>query len=159
ENPARWKGHLSQILPTLVKKGRVVHHKAMPFAEVPAFVAQLRERSGVSARCLEFTILTAARTGESIKARSEEFDLDKATWTIPASRMKAKKEHRVPLSLRAVEIVREQTKGGSQWIFPSTYHEAHRGKHISNMTMLELVRGMKLDITVHGFRSSFRDWA
>src|SRR5262249_24165849 len=125
------------------------------FADVPAFVGKLCELSGVSARCLEFTILTAARTGEAIAARPEEFDLDNATWTIPASRMKAKKEHRVPLSARAVEIVREMQKAESGFIFPST----HRGKAISNMAMLELLRGLKTDATVHGFRSSFRDWA
>jgi integrase len=155
ENPARWKGHLNQLLPALAKKSRVVHHQAMPFAEVGAFVAGVRELSGVSARCLEFTILTAARTGEAIAARPAEFDLDNATWTVPGSRMKAKKEHRVPLSPRAVEIVREMLKAESEWVFPST----HRGKAISNMAMLQLVHGMNIDATVHGFCSSFRDWA
>ena len=148
ENPARWKGHLNQLLPGLAKKSRVVHHKAMPFAEVNAFVGRLRELHGVSARCLEFTILTAARTNEAINARIEEFDLDNAIWTVPASRMKAKKEHRVPLSPRAVEIVREQMRVGLDPVFPGSSH----GKAVSNMAMLELLRGMKIDATVHGFR-------
>jgi len=155
ENPARWKGHLNQLLPTLSKKHRVKHHKAMPFSEVGAFVASLREQSGVAARCLEFTILTAARTNEAIQARPAEFDLNNATWTIPASRMKAKKEHRVPLSPRAVEIVREMLRRGHEFVFPST----HKGKAISNMAMLVLLDRMDVDVTVHGFRSSFRDWA
>ncbi|MBI3041472.1 MAG: integrase arm-type DNA-binding domain-containing protein [Betaproteobacteria bacterium] len=155
ENPARWKGHLNQLLPTLSKKHRVKHHKAMPFSEVGAFVARLRELSSVAARCLEFTILTAARTGEAIQAKPGEFDLNNATWTVPASRMKAKKEHRVPLSGRAVEIVREMLKLEQEFVFPST----HRGEPISNMTMLALLDRMEVDATVHGFRSSFRDWA
>lgn len=155
ENPARWKGHLNQLLPALAKKERVTHHAAMPFAEVGAFVSRLREMSGVSARCLEFTILTAARTNEAIKARREEFDLANATWTIPASRMKAKKEHRVPLSPRALEFVREMLASDEDYLFPSAKH----GKPISNMAMLNLLDRMKANVTVHGFRSSFRDWA
>lgn len=155
ENPARWKGHLNQLLPALSKKHRVKHHKAMPFPEVGAFVAKLRELSGVSARCLEFTILTAARTGEAINAKPEEFDLANATWTAPASRMKAKKEHRVPLSPRAVEIVREMLMLEQDYLFPST----RKGKPVSNMAMLNLLDRMGVRVTVHGFRSSFRDWA
>ena len=155
ENPARWKGHLNQLLPTLAKKSRVTHHKAMPFPEVGAFVSKLRELSSVSARCLEFTILTAARTSEAIKARPEEIDLDNATWTIPASRMKAQKEHRVPLSPRAVEILREMLKQEQDYVFPST----GKREPISNMAMLTLLDRMQVEVTVHGFRSSFRDWA
>jgi integrase len=124
ENPARWKGHLNQLLPTLAKKDRVIHHKAMTFPDIGAFISQLRELSSVSARCLEFTILTAARTNESINAKSEEFDLANATWTIPASRMKAKKEHRVPPSPRAIEIVREMLQFEHEYLFPS----ARKGK-------------------------------
>jgi integrase len=155
ENPARWKGHLNQLLPTLSKKHRVTHHKAMPFPEVGAFVAKLRGMSGLSARCLEFTILTAARTNEAIKAKPEEFDLTNATWTIPASRMKAKREHRVPLSPRAVEIVREMLKLEQDYLFPSV----RKGESLSNMAMLSLLIRMDVKVTVHGFRSSFRDWA
>ena len=155
ENPARWKGHLNQLLPTLSKRHRVVHHTAMPFAEVGAFVAKLRELFGTAARCLEFTILTAARTNEAIKAKPEEFDLTGATWTIPASRMKTKREHRVPLSPRTVEIVREMLKLDQDYVFPA----ARRGGPVSNMAMLQLLDRMDVDVTVHGFRSSFRDWA
>ena len=155
ENPARWKGHLDQLLPAMSKRGRVVHHKAMPFSDVGAFLSSLRALPGVTARCLEFTILTAARTGEAIQARPEEFDLDNATWTVPAARMKAKKEHRVPLSPRALAIVREMLDLKREYLFPA----ARGGKPISNMAMLQLLDRMKVSVTVHGFRSSFRDWA
>ena len=155
ENPARWKGHLDQLLPSLPKKHRVMHHKAMPFPEVGEFIAKIRQQSSVSARCLEFTILTAARTNEAIRAKPEEFDLSNATWTIPASRMKARKEHRVPLSPRVVEIVREMLKIEQDYVFPNT----RLGKPISNMAMLNLLERMAVNVTVHGFRSSFRDWA
>ena len=155
ENPARWKGHLNQLLPALTKKDRVRHYQAMPFPEVGGFVSRLRGMSGVAARCLEFTILTAARTNEAIQARPDEFDLDNATWTVPAGRMKAKKEHRVPLSPRAVAIVREMLELKGDYPFPG----AKRGKPISNMAMLQLLDRMDVSVTVHGFRSSFRDWA
>jgi integrase len=155
ENPARWKGHLNQALPSLAKKDRVQHHAAMPSAEVGEFVSKLRELSTVSARCLEFTILTAARTNESLSAKADEFDLEKATWTVPASRMKAKREHRVPLSARAVEIVREMLALEQPYVFPGQ----RRGKPMSNMAMLNTLERMKVNVTVHGFRSSFRDWA
>ena len=155
ENPARWKGHLNQLLPALAKKSRVAHHKAMRFCEVGEFVAKLRALPSVSARCLEFTILTAARTSEAIKARPDEIDLDNATWTIPASRMKAQKEHRVPLSPRAVEIAREMLNLEQDYLFAS----AGKGQPISNMAMLTLLDRMQVEVTVHGFRSSFRDWA
>ncbi len=154
ENPARWKGHLNQLLPSLAKKSRVVHHRAMPFYGVGELVAKLRNMTIVSARCLEFTILTAARTNEVIMAVPAEFDLENALWTIPASRMKAKREHRVPLSPRAVEIVREMLALNNAFVFPGK-----PGKPMSNMNMLNLVGRMGIDVTVHGFRSSFRDWA
>jgi integrase len=152
ENAARWKGHLNQLLPALAKKDRVKHHTAMPFIEVGAFMSKLRALSGVSARCLEFTILTAARTGEAINARPSEFDLDTATWTIPASRMKVKKEHRVPLSPRAIEIVRDMLDRKGDYLFPG----AESSRPMSNMAMLNLLERMDM---VHGFRSTFRDWA
>jgi len=155
ENPAQWKGYLKQLLPALAKKDRVRHHRAMPFAEVGRFVAKLREIPSVAARCLEFTILTAARTNEATKARLEEIDLANATWTVPGSRMKAKREHRVPLSPRAVEIARQMLEQKADYLFPGT----KPGKPISNMTMLRLLRRMGVDVTVHGFRSAFRDWA
>jgi integrase len=155
ENPARWKGHLNQLLPALSKKHRVTHHKAMPFPEVGAFVSKLRALSTISARCLEFTILTAARTNEAIEAKPEEFDLTNGTWTVPGSRMKAKKEHRVPLSPRAVEIVREMIGHEQDYLFPGS----RQGKALSNMAMLNLLDRMEVEVTVHGFRSTFRDWA
>jgi len=155
ENPARWKGHLNQLLPVLAKKERVTHHSAMPFTNVGQFMAKLRQIPGVASRCLEFTILTAARTNEAIQALPEEIDLAKAAWTIPGSRMKAKREHRVPLSPRALEIVRELLAAKSDYLFPG----AKLGKPISNMTMLGLLRRMNVNTTVHGFRSAFRDWA
>lgn len=155
ENPARWRGHLKQLLPALAKKDRVTHHKAMPFSDVGSFIPKLRELTGATARCLEFTILTVARTSEAIMAKPEEFDLERATWTIPAARMKAKKEHRVPLPPRAVAIVREMLDLKGDYVFTAT----KRRKPISNMAMLQLLDRMGVDVTVHGFRSSFRDWA
>jgi integrase len=145
DNPARWDA-LKDHLPS---RPKATHHKAMLYADVPAFMATLRERENLSARALEFTILTATRTQEAIGARWSEIDLDSATWTIPASRMKAKRDHRVPLSHRAVEILRSLSK-------------AHRGRifSLSNMAMLELLRGVAGNgYTVHGFRSTFSDWA
>lgn len=155
ENPAHWKGHLSQLLPALSKKHRVTHHKALPFLEAGPLVSTLRELPGVSARCLEFTILTAARTNEVTQAKPQEFDLAGATWTVPASRMKAKKEHRVPLSVRAIEIVKEMLKLDQPYVFPGV----RAGKPLNNMAMLNLLDRLKMEATVHGFRSSFRDWA
>jgi integrase len=152
ENPARWRGHIAQILPARSRLTRG-HHKAMPYEAIPAFVRELHKREAVAALALEFTILTAARTGEVIGAKWDEVDLDKAIWTIPASRMKAGKEHRVPLSARAVEIL-ESTQGlRNEWLFP-----AAKGGSMSGMAMSMLLRRMKVDVTVHGFRSGFRDW-
>jgi integrase len=155
ENPARWRGHLAQTLPAMATKNRVVHHKAMPFSDVGEFVAKLRGLSSAPARCLEFTILTASRTNEAIRSRPEEFDLANATWTIPASRMKAKREHRVPLSPRAVEIVRELMGLKNEYLF----YSPRTLKHISQVAMPDLLERIGVEVTVHGFRSSFRDWA
>jgi len=155
ENPARWRGHLNQLLPALATKSRVQHHKAMPFVEVAGFVSALRQQPGVAARCLEFTLLTAARTNEAIQARRSEFDLNTATWTIPGSRMKAGREHRVPLSPRAVEIVRDRLQTEGDLLFPSRKQDVP----LCNMAMLQVLERMKVPVTVHGFRSSFRDWA
>ena len=130
------------------------HHKAIPFLELPAFMAELRERDSVSARALEFVVLTASRTSEAIGARWDEIDGD--VWTVPAARMKAKKEHEVPLSQRAMAILAEIPRTADGYVFPG----AKAGKPLSNMAMLELLRGMAGNgYTVHGFRSSFRDWA
>ncbi len=156
ENPARWRGHLQNLLPNLKSRYRVEHHAALSFDEIAGFVLALRSQEGGAARALEFLILTAARTGEVIDAKPEEFDLEAKVWTIPAGRMKAGREHRVPLSPRAVEIVREMVKQKGEYVFPGQ----NEGKPLSNMAMLQLLKRMdRADITVHGFRSSFRDWA
>lgn len=153
ENPARWRGHIAQILPARSRLTRG-HHKAMAYEAIPAFVGALHKREAVAALALEFTILTAARTGEVIGAKWGEVDLDKAIWTIPASRMKAGKEHRVPLSGRAVEILKSTQGLRKEWLFPAT-----KGGKMSGMAMTMLLRRMKVDVTVHGFRSGFRDWS
>lgn len=159
ENPARWRGHLANLLPARAKIARVDHHAALAWREIGGFMGELRAGAGIGARALELTILTAARTGEVIGARWPEFDLDAAVWTVPADRMKAGREHRVPLSDAAVTILRpmmslrDDATGG--FVFPG----ARRGKPISNMTMSATLRRMGRDtITVHGFRSAFRDW-
>lgn len=152
ENPARWRGHLNHLLPARKKLARG-HFAALPRQDVPALIARLRSRRTVAAWCLEFVILTAARTGEAIGMRWEELDGD--VWTIPAERMKAKRPHRVPLSGRALEILQAMREHGSQWVFPGQ----HRRKHLSNMAMLVMLRDLDVPVTVHGFRSTFRDWA
>jgi integrase len=156
ENPARWRGHLDHLLPQPSKLARG-HHAAMPYEEVAAFIAKLREREATSALALELCILTAARSGEILGMRWPEIDLDKKTWTVPAARMKAGREHRVPLSPRAVAILRKLEKlKADQFVFPGQA----RNKPLSNMAMEMVLRRMKIeDATVHGFRSSFRDWA
>jgi integrase len=155
ENPARWRGHLDNLLPAKGKISTVKHHKAMPYRDLPAFMAKLRCRPDVSARALEFTILTAARTGEILGAERQEFDLDLRVWVVPPSRMKARREHRVPLSERAVEIIDLQ-RHNHKFVFPG----ARLDSPLSNMAMLEMLRGVVGNgITVHGFRSSFMDWA
>lgn len=158
ENPARWRGHLDHLLSRRQKLQRG-HHSAMPFEEVPAFIAKLREREAVAALMLEFTILCASRTGEVVGARWAEVDRQAKVWTIPKERMKAGKEHRVPLGPRALEILDtvEKLRGDGDWIFPGP----RKGRPFSNMAMLALLKKRmdRPDITVHGFRSSFRDWA
>jgi integrase len=157
ENPARWKGHLDNLLPARNRVKQVKHHAALPYQEAPAFMAKLRDLEGIAARALEFTILTASRTGEVIGAKWGELNFNEGVWTIPAERMKAKKEHRVPLSTRALTILREMEKvKHSEYVFPGTKKEAP----LSNMAMLALIERMgRTDLTVHGFRSTFRDWA
>ena len=153
ENPARWRGHLAQILPARTRLSRG-HHKAIAYEQIPAFVRALHKREAVAALALEFTILTAARSGEVIGATWAEVDLEKAVWTIPADRMKAAKEHRVPLPPRAVAILESLQPLGSEYLFPGA-----KGGKLSGMAMGMLMRRMKVDATVHGFRSGFRDWA
>jgi integrase len=156
ENPARWRGHLDQLLP---KRQRLTrgHHAAMSYAAVPAFIAKLRCRDAIAAVALEFTILTAARSGEALGAQWDEFDLEHATWTVPPRRMKAGREHRVPLSRRAIEIVRAQYEPGDDAF---VFRGLSDGRPLSTMAMGMVLRRMKIrDATVHGFRSTFRDWA
>jgi integrase len=144
DNPAQWD-LLKDHLPA---RHKVNHHKALPYADLPAFMAKLAERDSLSARALEFTILTAVRTQEAIGAKWSEIDLDSATWTIPAARMKAKRDHRVPLCKRAVALLKAMPRNGDR-VFK-----------LSNLAMLELLRGMIGNgYTVHGFRSAFSDWA
>lgn len=151
ENPARWRGHLDKLLPRPSKVARVVHHRAMPYVDVPAFMARLAERDAASRRALRFTILTAARTGEVTGAGWDEFDLEAGLWVIPAERMKAGREHVVPLPSAAVAILRGLPRDRPPF-------------RLSENAMLYLVqkpppKGYGLPYTVHGFRSSFRDWA
>ncbi|MGE5272006.1 MAG: tyrosine-type recombinase/integrase [Thiohalocapsa sp.] len=157
ENPARWRGHLDNLLPPRSKVKTVEHHAALPYREVADFMAEIRQVDGVAARALEFTILTAARTGEVIGANWDEFDLAEAIWLVPAERMKAGKEHRVPLSAAAIGVLKRLGKiRQSDFVFPG----GKPTQPISNMAMLMLLRRLGCShLTVHGFRSSFRDWA
>jgi integrase len=164
ENPARWRGHLQNLLmkPSSAakaarrSKGRGEHHAALPYQDIGVFILELRQQEGIAARALEFTILTAGRTNEVLGARWEEFT-DEQIWTVPAERMKGAKEHRVPLSRPALAIVKkmEQSRDGD-FVFPGD----NPGRPLSNMSMLMLLRRMgRGDLTAHGFRSTFRDWA
>jgi integrase len=159
ENPARWRGHLDKLLPARGKVRKVEHHAALPYRELPGFLVGLRGREAIAARALEFTILTAARTGETIFTRWNEIDLLDKTWTIPASRMKAGREHRVPLSARALAILEDMQAhrhAGDDFVFPGD----RPGKPLSNMAFLMLLRRMERDdLTAHGFRATFKTWA
>ena len=156
DNPARWRGHLDQLLPKKTKVRKVRHQPAMPYPDVPAFMARLRAQGSISARALEFTGLAAVRTNETIYAAWAEIDLAAKTWTIPGRRMKSERDHRVPLSDRALEILASLPREKDN---PYVFIGARKGKGLSNMAMLELLRGMDSNgYTVHGFRSSFRDW-
>ena len=163
DNPARWRGHLDKLLPARAKVQKVQHHAALPFEQLPTFMATLRAEKSTAARALEFAILTAARTGEVIGARWAEIDLEERIWIVPGDRMKAGREHRVPLSPRAVEILAAlkaevaviQPAGDDGYVFRAGLN----AKPMSNMAMLMLLRRMtRSDLTAHGFRSTFRDW-
>lgn len=155
DNPARWKGHLDHLLPAASKVRKVEHRKALPFSEMPNFMPELRGQAGMAAKALEFAILTAARSGEVRGATWAEFDLDGKLWTVPASRMKANKEHRVPLPESAVLLLKSLPKlEESQVVF-----FAPRGGQLSDMALTQVVRRMGVDAVPHGFRSTFRDWA
>ncbi|HEV7291970.1 MAG TPA: integrase arm-type DNA-binding domain-containing protein [Devosia sp.] len=155
ENPALWRNHLADVLPSRKKLSRG-HHKALPYAELPTLMASLRDKPGVGARALEFAVLTAARSGEVLNAKWSEIDIKARVWTIPAERMKAGKQHRVPLSAQALAVLagaESQEQGG--YVFPGQKEE----KPLSSMSMAMMLRRMEVDVTVHGFRSTFRDWA
>lgn len=156
ENPARWKGHLEHELPARSKVQKVEHHAALPYAELGAFMVELRKREGLSARALEFAILTAARSGEVRGATWAEIDLPGRIWTVPDERMKAGKEHRVPLSDEAVKLLEALPRiVGNDYVFP-----APRGGQLSDMALTAVLRRMdRGGLTQHGFRSTFRDWA
>ena len=156
ENPARWRGHLDQLLPAHSLIHEVKHFAALSFEEIPDFMKALRRCDGISARALEFAILTACRSGEVRKANWLEMDLVNKVWTIPADRMKTGKTHRISLSFRALEVLKEMLKHGTEdFVFPGK----KIGSPLSNMTLIKVLHRMgRKDITVHGFRSTFRDW-
>jgi integrase len=156
-NPARWKGTLDKVLPPPRKVTAREHHAAAPYADVPRIMAALAEKTHVSALCLRFIILTAARSGEARGARWDEIDLDTATWTIPAHRMKAARPHRVPLSAPAVEIIKAMAalrRADADLVFPGG-----RGALLSDVAVNKTLHAIAPDVTVHGFRSAFRTWA
>lgn len=158
-NPARWRGHLANLLPSRSKVRRVKHHAALPWQDMAGFMVMLRKQGGTAARALEFAILTATRTGETLGARWSEIDLGAAVWTVPGERMKAGREHRVPLSDAALAVLATMAplrpEEGDGYVFPG----AAEGRPLSTMAMLMLLRRMKRgDLTAHGFRSTFRDW-
>ncbi|GAA0567891.1 tyrosine-type recombinase/integrase [Halomonas salifodinae] len=161
-NPARWRGHLDKLLAKPARVKKVTHHPAMPYDDVAAFMAELQGYASISSKALQFLIFTATRTSEVLRSDWMEIDLDNETWTIPADRMKARREHRVPLSRQAVELLAKLPRvQGNTHVFPG----ARYGRPLSNMAMLQLMRGMgygvggeRGDYVPHGFRSSFRDW-
>jgi len=157
ENPARWRGHLDKLLPKRSKVRAVSHHNALPWPELPAFFGELTKRDDLTYKAIRLTILTACRTSEVLGATWNEVDIDASSWIIPASRMKGGKAHRIPLSKEAKETLRSLPKiAGNPHLFPG----ARTGKHLSNTAMLMGLRRMgRGDLTMHGFRSTFRDWA
>ena len=157
ENPARWKGHLDKLLPARSKVRKVKHHSALPYDQVAGFIVDLRQQDGVAARGLEFQILTAARTGEALGMTWAEYDAAKAIWTVPADRTKTGKPHRVPLSPAAVGVLDAMAKvRQSDFVFPG----GRAARPLSSMAFLMTLRRMgRGDLTAHGFRSTFRDWA
>ena len=155
ENPARWRGHLDKLLAAPTKIARVSHHPALAIDAMPGFITTLRNRKGMAARALELLVLTAARSGEIRGATWGEIDMAAAVWTVPAERMKAHKEHRVPLSPQALALLREIPRiEGNELVFP-----APRGGVLSDMTLTAVMRRMELEAVPHGMRSTFRDWA
>jgi integrase len=170
ENPARWKGHLDNLLPARSKMARVKHHPALPWVDIPAFIASLKSQAGTAALALQFTILTAARSGEVRGMTWAEIDFQNRMWVVPAERMKAGAEHRVPLSNNALQVLQSAKTAtallNTPLVFPGTTYTKPTGansptlKPLSDMSLTAVLRRMELtNITVHGFRSSFRDWA
>lgn len=155
-NPAAWRGNLDKLLSAPKKTRRVRNHPALPLADTPAFVADLRRSTGIGYRCLEFVILTAARSGEARGALWTEIDLDRRIWAIPGERMKAQKEHRVPLSDRAIELLKSIERDDKTDLI---FRAPRSNKMLSDMTLLAILRKRGLKATPHGFRSTFRDWA
>jgi integrase len=157
ENPAQWRGHIDQLLPAKGKVRKVVHHAALAYPQIPIFMEQIRQQNSLTARALEFLILTASRTNETLEATWDEIDFERGIWLIPSARMKAGKDHRVPLPLRAQEIVSEMYEiRQSTYVFPGN----KMGRPFSQMALAMLLRRMGHGtVTVHGFRSTFRDWA
>jgi len=155
ENPARWKGHLDHILPAKGAVAKVEHHASLPYVEMGAFWPKLQIQDGMGARALEFAILTACRSGEVFGTRWDEIDLEACSWIIPAERMKAEAEHRVPLSEPAVALLRKLSAvRQNDFVFPGQ----RPNRPLSNMAMKMTLRRMKVDVTAHGFRSTFRTW-
>jgi integrase len=156
DNPARWKGHLDHLLAAPTKLKKVQHHPALPYGKIGLFMSELRKRTSLSAKALELLILTASRAGEIFGARWDEIDLDNKVWTIPAERMKAEKAHEIPLSDRAVEIIKSIPKvAGCVFVFPGTDTE----KHMTTAAGMKIMKALRPGFHQHGFRSSFRDWA
>lgn len=155
DNPAAWKGNLDTLLPAPGKVAKVKHHKAIDWQDCPAFMQELRQIDSTGARALEFLILTNVRSGEARGATWSEINLDQGIWTIPASRMKAGKEHRVPLSPAAIELLRSLSVPAEKGLLFAN----DKGRTFSDMALTMILRRMKKDFTVHGFRSTFRDWA
>lgn len=154
DNPARWKGHLDKVLPAPSKIQKVEHHRAIPVADMSDFLSMLRARVGIAARALEFVIFTAARSGEARGATWSEIDMKAAIWIVPAERMKAGVEHRVPLSLEALQLLQTLPRiDHSKLLFPGS-----KGQPLSDMSMTAVMRRMEVDAVPHGFRSTFRDW-
>ena len=156
DNPARWKGHLDKVLPAQNKVKKVTHHKALPYEEVPAFMVTLRDQLGIAAQALQFTILTAGRTTEILESRWSEIDIAKKVWTVPAARMKADRIHRVPLTAAAIAALPPQGNAGEADLI---FAHSSTGRSLSENAMTAVLKRMGVDATVHGFRSSFRDWA
>ena len=157
DNPARWQNHLEQVLPARTKVAKIEHHAALPYAQAAEFMGKLRQDTSVMARCLEFITLTAARLGEAVNATWKEIDLEARTWTIPADRMKAGREHKVPLSAAAIALLRDMAAiRHSNYVFPGYKHGRPLG-HNGLWTVAKRAAGA--DVTVHGLRSTFRDWA